>query len=91
MGDRCKVYDLDIADLDKAADDPALNALLEKGWTVLASVALAEGQASPLIRLVMRPPVTTGASATPAMFAGAVALGAAVGTLAGLFGAALLA
>jgi len=91
MGDRCKVMDLNLAKLEQSADDPALNALLGQGWTVLASVAMAEGDGPPRIRLVLQPPAAAGADGVrPWVLGLAVSVGAATGTLVGLFGAALL-
>lgn len=50
------VVRLDISDLRRSVDDPALRALLEKGWTALTSVVI-ESQEGQFMYIVLRPPV----------------------------------
>jgi hypothetical protein len=50
------VIRLDISDLRREVDNAALNALLEKGWTVLTSVVIAD-ESGNWMSLVMVPPV----------------------------------
>ena len=50
------VIRLDISDLRREVDNAALNALLEKGWTVLTSVVIAD-ESGNWMSLVMIPPV----------------------------------
>lgn len=53
--DRCAVVRLDVTQLQHAAADPALNALLRDGWQVLTSVVL-DGPDGQYLHLVLRPP-----------------------------------
>lgn len=51
------VIRLDISDLRREVDNAALNALIEKGWTVLTSVVIAD-ESGNWMSLVMIPPVS---------------------------------
>jgi len=53
--DKPVVMRLDITDLRRAVDDAAFRALVEKGWTVLTSVVIADDEGQH-IHLVMVPP-----------------------------------
>ena len=53
--DKPTVVRLDITDLRRAVDDAAFCALVEKGWTVLTSVVIADDEGQH-IHLVMVPP-----------------------------------
>ena len=50
------VIRLDISDLRREVDNAALNALIEKGWTVLTSVVIAD-ESGNWMSLVMIPPI----------------------------------
>ena len=54
---RCTVHSLAVADLDQAAQDPALAALLAEGWTVLATVVVTDDpERGPVLQLLLAPP-----------------------------------
>ena len=57
MGDRCTVISLAVSSLDDAVKDPALAALLEQGWGIVASVVVqSAGGGEPLLQVVLSPP-----------------------------------
>jgi hypothetical protein len=62
--DKPVVMRLDITDLRRAVDDAAFRALVEKGWTVLTSVVIADDEGQ-YIHLVMVPPRDADAKTTP--------------------------
>jgi len=55
VGERCRVYRISTADLDRSVDDPALSLLLSEGWTVVAPIAVEEKN-EVSIALIMAPP-----------------------------------
>jgi len=55
MPDRCTVLRFRVGDIAGMAADPALNKLLEDGWTMLTNIVVQDG-GEPEIHIVMQPP-----------------------------------
>ena len=67
MGDRCTVISLAVTSLEDAVKDPALAALMEQGWGVVASVVVQPaGGGEPLLQVVLSPPRPSSVEALPA-------------------------
>ena len=79
--DKPTVIRLDITDLRRAVDDAAFRALVEKGWTVLTSVVIADEEGQ-YINLVMVPPRDAVASPVPATSSASWILGIVLGVFA---------
>ena len=57
MGDRCTVISLAVSSLEDAVKDPALAALMDQGWGVVASVVVQSASGGePLLQVVLSPP-----------------------------------
>lgn len=59
------VFKVDVRDLRRSMDDPALRALLSQGWQVLLSVVIEDAD-GPYLHLVLRPPPAAPPAPVPA-------------------------
>lgn len=85
---RAVVHRLDLEDVDRAVDSPALAALLAEGWTIATSFAGAE-EGKPRLFVVLAPPRVPRVVAAVAWrwaVAGAVAGAAVAGAVAAVAG-----
>lgn len=53
--ERCTVFRLDLNDAERAADDPALAALMRDGWTVISDIPISDPK-EPHVLLFLAPP-----------------------------------
>jgi hypothetical protein len=77
----CTVIRLDVTDLRRAVEDPALQALLADGWQVLCSVVIDDGPQGQYLHLVLRPPVSVPAPAPQVQTVPPFALAALLGAI----------
>jgi hypothetical protein len=82
--DDCTVVVLSVKDMDRAAGDAKLNALISAGWLPLTAVTIADAPNGPETHLMLRPPVGMGSTGwlRLAVFAGGAA-GAVAGVIVG--------
>lgn len=69
MAEKCTTHKIQIHRLEDEVADPALAALIEKGWSALGTVVLDDGT-KPILHIILAPPKNTKKQKALLMLAG---------------------